>query len=118
MYLLSLSTLALLKCLLSLSFSPLSVFSMDAHMYVFGGGVDLRLRAQGLGQAICMYICVQSTRVSYTHNLHVYTYACIHMYHVYAEGLGFGDQGSGPDLHVHVCTHLHVCVCMYIGVFM
>ena len=41
MYLLSLSTLALLKCLLSLSFSPLSVFSMDAHMYVFGGGFGL-----------------------------------------------------------------------------
>ena len=83
-----------------------------------GGGLDLRLRAQGLGQAICMYICVQSTRVSYTHNLHVCTYACIHMYHVYAEGLGFADQGSGPDVHMHVCTHLHVCVCMYIGVFM
>jgi hypothetical protein len=63
MYLLSLSTLALLNCLLSLSFSPLSVFSMDAYMYVFGGGVDLS-RAQGLGQAICMYICVQSTHVS------------------------------------------------------
>ena len=42
MYLLSLSTLALLKCLLSLSFSPLSVFFMDAYMYVFGGGGDLR----------------------------------------------------------------------------
>ena len=118
MYLLSLSTLALLKCLLSLSFSPLSVFPMDAYMCVFGGGLDLRFSAQSLGQAICMYICVQSTRVSYTHNLHVYTYACIHMYHVYAEGLGFADQGSGPDLHMHVCTHVHVCVCMYIGVFM
>ena len=47
-----------------------------------------------------------------------YTYACIHMYHVYAEGLGFADQGSGPDVHMHVCTHVHVCVCMYIGVFM
>ena len=51
-------------------------------------------------------------------SIHVYTYACIHMYHVYAEGLGFADQGSGPDVHMHVCTHVHVCVCMYIGVFM
>jgi len=103
---------------LSVFLPSLCVFYGCIHVRVWGGGLDLRLRAQGLGQAICMYICVQSTRVSYTHNLHVYTYACIHMYHVYAEGLGFGDQGSGPDLHMHVCTHLHVCVCMYIGVFM
>jgi hypothetical protein len=65
MYLLSLSTLALLKCLLSLSFSPLIVFSMDAHMYMFwGGGMGLRFRAQGLGQAVYMYISVEFTRVS------------------------------------------------------
>jgi hypothetical protein len=64
MYLLSLSTLALLKCLLSLSFSPLSVFSMDAYMYMFGEGFGLEVRAQGLGQAIYMYICVQFPRVS------------------------------------------------------
>jgi hypothetical protein len=67
MYLLSLSTLALLKCLLSLSFSPLCVFSMDAYMYMymFGGGYGLeRFRAQGLGQAVYMYICVEFTRVS------------------------------------------------------
>jgi hypothetical protein len=64
-YLLSLSTLALLKCLLSLSFSPLCVCSMDAYMYMFGGrfGVE-RFRAQGLGQAVYMYICVEFTRVS------------------------------------------------------
>jgi hypothetical protein len=64
MYLLSLSTLALLKCLLSLPFSPLIVISMDAHMYMFWGGVGLRFRAQGLGQAVYMYICVEFTRVS------------------------------------------------------
>jgi hypothetical protein len=29
--------------LLSLSFSPLCVFSMDAYMYMFGGGVGLEV---------------------------------------------------------------------------
>ena len=46
------------------------------------------MRAQGLGHCVC------------------------------AAGVGFRDQGSVPDLHMHVCTHVHVCVCMYIGVFM
>jgi hypothetical protein len=49
--------------------------------------------------------------------VHVYTYACIHMCHVYAEGVGCRDQESGPDLHMHVCIHVYV-YCMYIGVFM
>jgi hypothetical protein len=65
MYLLSLSTLALLKCLLSLSFSPLCVCVLWMHTFAcLGVGLDLRFRAQGLGQAVCMYICVEFPRVS------------------------------------------------------
>jgi hypothetical protein len=47
-------------------------------------------------------------------HVHVYTYACIHMCHVYAEGVGFRDQGSGPDLHMHVCIHVYVYVCILV----
>ena len=66
MYVLSLSTLALLKCLLSLSFSPLSlcVFYGCIHVQVWWGAGLERFRAQGLGQAVYMYICVEFTRVS------------------------------------------------------
>jgi hypothetical protein len=68
MYLLSLSTLALLKGFLSLSFSPLSVCVLWMHTCTctcLGGEFGLeRFRAQGLGQAVYMYTCVQFTRVS------------------------------------------------------
>jgi hypothetical protein len=46
-------------------------------------------------------------------HVHVYTYACIDMCLVYAEGVGIRDQGSGPDLHMHVCIHVYWCI--YVG---
>jgi hypothetical protein len=65
MYLLSLSTLALLKCLLSLSFSPVSVCVLWMHTFAcLGVGLGLRFRARGLGQAVYMYVRVEFTRVS------------------------------------------------------
>jgi hypothetical protein len=47
-------------------------------------------------------------------HVHVYTYACIHMCHVHAEGVGCRDQGSGPDLLMHVCIHVYVYVCILV----
>jgi hypothetical protein len=52
-------------------------------------------------------------------HVHVYTYACINMCHVYAEGLGCRDQGSGIRAgFAFACMYTCVCVFMYIGVFM
>jgi hypothetical protein len=45
-------------------------------------------------------------------HVHVYTYACIHMCHVCAEGVGFRDQGSGIRAGLaYAC--MYTCMCMY-----
>ena len=110
MYLLSLSTLALLKCLLSLSFSPLSVCVLWMHTCTcLGGCLDLRFRAQGLGQAVYMYICVQSTRVScmcMCTRMRVYT--CV-MYMLRVYSLGIRDQGR-----ICICMYVYMYMCMYV----
>jgi hypothetical protein len=95
MYLLSLSTLALLKGLLSLSFSPLCVFSMDAYMYMFGGGLGLRFRAQGLGQAVYMYICVQLLAFRACACVHVCVYTHVSLWR---------------DVRMQIRVRLCVCV--------
>jgi len=63
-----------------------------------------------------VYMCSVYSR--FVH-MHVYMCACIHMYHVYAEGLGFRDQGSGPDLHMHVCIHVYVYmyICVFVSIY-
>jgi hypothetical protein len=109
MYLLSLSTLALLKCLLSLSFSPLIVFSMDAYMYMFGGGVGLEVQGSGLSAGcIHVYMCSVYSRFVHVH-VQVYTYACIPMCLVHAEGLGIRDQGR-----ICICMYVYMYMCMYV----
>ena len=77
-----------------------------------GGGLDLRFRAQGLGQAVYMYICVEFTRVScmcMCTRMRVYT-CVMYMLRVYGLGIRAG--------FAYACMYTRICVCMYIGVFM
>jgi hypothetical protein len=86
------------------------------YLLYLGGGLDLRFRAQGLGQPMYMYTYIQFTRASYICMCtRMRAYSCI-MYVLRVEG-------SGPDLYMHIymhvymyvmCTYVYVCMLMYL----
>ena len=75
---------------------------------------------------VCTFVCCCHTRMlvhacvsvysSFVH-MHVYTYACLYMYNVYAQGLGLRDQGR-IFICMYICMHMCMYVNTYVEVFM